>query len=1042
MATYYKKRERIEYQPLDPQAVPKTVNVTRKTEGNLVFSSTACDEPGGVMILAPYPTEEDANPEMGTPVLMRNMMGSMIKRAATYAGIPSSKIFFTPVIRWVVPRGYKIKTDDVDACRPALMSDIAKYKPSVILCLGKLPFHTLFRKNFKYDSALGGWFDGDNGERLLAGHEPFSLIKKPEKMEAFIVDFKEIGQFLGSTRSSGNFEQDYRVVENSRELEQTGNDIINECVNKLVAVDMESGQSPIFNQGFLRSLQMSWLPGKAAYVKFFDENQNYVFDVSQKEAGKIISRWWNHPGLKLMGHQLCTDLVWSHYHLGLPYYGRSGWDTLFAEHAINENSDLKLERLSMKYTSLGRYDIDLLLWKVDNPIDKDKGYETIPDDILIPYGMKDVDCLQRIQPHQKLTLAREKTIGHFLNSILPFSTDVFSHMMFNGIPVNVEYLEELRDTFEMAEEFSMLEFKESLKLEALSMLFKRLITDFGKAGVEWYQMFRMSWENCNEPNAELIKNAVGEKWTGYVPLMLHCANISNFKIGSHAQMSNWLFKVKALRPVKTTKGKHGFSMAWDKVEELPPSRRSEYTPAVDKNSLKVFAQTDPVVDKLLEYNSVRNIAKGFLKQADETGREHGIRKWVSDVDHALHSNFNLTDTTRCRSWNPNILNLNKKLAKYIEKAIERMNKTLDTPRKVTGVRQIAHARSGFCFWDCDYQTAEVVALAYLSGDMEMVQTVSEPDVNFVMAKPPGALKAIPVRVSYGENEPYDEKWKNDEFIVTSDFLEQYGLRNEKGGWVHPRRDIHWEVAESNASKPRELLDPDVDRDGAKVTNFSAPYGATGAAIERQIEVITGRKPEPGTGDKLLEARALRYKVADAYLKALEFVPESPGYYRSISGRLRHFQYDLLEDVNGISDYNRKAILNPLIRKARNFPIQEIVAATMMKGQNAFLKLLETFPDILQGVTMPISLYDAILVSNPLHKRLLVKELIRCCFSEHPVWDTPGGKLQFGLDMDTSFVWGGKPTSDQVKLLDETVSQAQEFKEKYLCQIPYESLLLS
>ena len=109
-------------------------------------------------------------------------------------------------------------------------------------------------------------------------------------------------------------------------------------------------------------------------------------------------------------------------------------------------------------------------------------------------------------------------------------------------------------------------------------------------------------------------------------------------------MRRWLFDVKRFMPLKTTK-KDGIQMAWDRVLTLSPEKQAEYTPAADKNSVKVFASKDKLVAQLEELKSVQNITKAFLKEPDEDGTENGLHFWIQS-DMRVHANFALTETGR------------------------------------------------------------------------------------------------------------------------------------------------------------------------------------------------------------------------------------------------------------------------------------------------------------------------------------------------------------------------------------------------------------
>ena len=92
--------------------------------------------------------------------------------------------------------------------------------------------------------------------------------------------------------------------------------------------------------------------------------------------------------------------------------------------------------------------------------------------------------------------------------------------------------------------------------------------------------------------------------------------------------------------------------------------------------------------------------------------------------------------------------------------------------------------------------------------------------------------------------------------------------------------------------------------GVLVSN-SAVYGAAPRTIELKIESDTGIKPEPGTGQLILDALMALQPVAEDWLKTLEMLPEHSSSWRAASGRLRHFALHP-SNIAGISGRLKKA----------------------------------------------------------------------------------------------------------------------------------------
>jgi hypothetical protein len=315
-------------------------------------------------------------------------------------------------------------------------------------------------------------------------------------------------------------------------------------------------------------------------------------------------------------------------------------------------------------------------------------------------------------------------------------------------------------------------------------------------------------------------------------------------------MRTWLFDVHDLMPIKSTnqKAKGLPSMAWEKVLDLPPERQRIYTPAVDKQTMQILSEEFDTLDELLNLNAVGNVCKAFLKKAevyaDElTGEtvteENGIRAWVSS-DLRLRCNFSTTETSRSRTWAPNILNypsyVNDRIKLTIIRVVQEAHEEGALPEEllkwvgeenIPSVRSCFKALDGQLLVESDLKTAEMFALGYISGDRDLLRILEEPDPEWAVLKP-GRCGPY-TRVCYSSTEmtgiPFAKQnqdyimsvWKNGEFVgkVTEDDLE----RNPDGSVKHRSYDIHWSVVERTYERPREEMVEKIHRNAGKVLNF-------------------------------------------------------------------------------------------------------------------------------------------------------------------------------------------------------------------------------
>jgi hypothetical protein len=664
-------------------------------------------------------------------------------------------------------------------------------------------------------------------------------------------------------------------------------------------------------------------------------------------VGAILGEVMNLPNARFIGHQGSADFPWMKHWLGIDACDRCYMDTLYAQQAVDESSVLSLERgIAMRYTTLGLYNLDLNLWKREHKSVWAEGYGYVPSEILIPYSAKDVLTPFRAAPKIRHLLEIQYLWGYYKKILNPFVTDVFTAFHMEGLPTDVGLLDELRTLYHFARERLDVKFKQRVHEEAKIKMFNCLM-DLPGCPLHIFQ--DMQQQSGPQEALELVKPYLEtDQVQFWSKLCQHLYDAPNFNIRSPDQMRTWLFDVHDLMPIKSTnqKAKGLPSMAWEKVLELPPERQRIYTPAVDKQTMQILSEEFDTLDELLNLNAVGNVCKAFLKKAevyaDElTGEtvteENGIRAWVSS-DLRLRCNFSTTETSRSRTWAPNILNypsyVNDRIKLTIIRVVQEAHEEGALPEEllkwvgeenIPSVRSCFKAIDGQVLVESDLKTAEMFALGYISGDRDLLRILEEPDPEWAVLKP-GRCGPY-TRVCYSPTEmtgiPFAKQnpdyimsvWKNGEFVgkVTEDDLE----RNPDGSVKHRSYDIHWSVVERTYERPREEMVEKIHRNAGKVLNFSSAYGASAGSLERKIESDTGTKPEPGTGQKGLDAIAARQPRATQFLEEMAEIPARGGYYRAASGRIRHCVVH--GDNVEVGWRTRQSIESALGREFRNFP---------------------------------------------------------------------------------------------------------------------------
>jgi len=1041
-------------------APPKTLNKNRTIDGVLHFSGVG-DVSSDVLFVGPCVLDEEANDRTSPARLLKGPASNLFLRNLQRSGFDPKQIYYTTLCKYTLARGRKMrpKLEDLRWCHKLIENDLEAVTPKVIVCLGKQVFDYFvdFRATFR--DVHGGFFHSSYYDCLVYVMDQITTpFYKPEYISRSVTDLKAVKKYVDDMNGVGvgRVATDYTIVRDKDGLDQLMSNI-RAIAPFILSVDCEwSGMTHV--DGKLRSIQLCWAPGKAVYIMFRDQDGLWVWDEPEAVIYKAIGTFLS-EGYKFIAHNACADFLWMESHLGVDTHNKCAFDTMFAEFLIDEYSDIKLERLSLKYTDLGRYDTELFLAKKKLGIKKEEGYARIPDDIIVPYACKDTDVVMRAYPILLQKIYADNLHEYYFDIYLPYVTNAFRTMSDTGVPINKAYLDVMRDVFTNNEALLILELRLSIKQEATLILAQKLYEKFGESGSivfrklveldearvaldseKWkfpkLDLDFVPWDTDLFDSSDIVKryadpiglddnvssarkSEIGElladirqqslteiksllspdDYSEYIPLFEHWWEAHTFNIRSDSHKRRWLFSVRNFEPVKTTK-KDGIQMPWEAVLKLDKSRQLDFSPSTDKETIKIFSERCPLVARVLELNSVGNIVKMFLKGPNADGTEQGLHKWIQ-TDGRLHCNFASTETGRPRTWNPNVLNYPKAITRPIEAAFKRLGQD-----KPYSLRSCVEAPEGWCLVDADLETAEVLGLAYISGDEEMINVCLSGDEDFVKVCPKLA----------DEHNISWLRFKGMDVARVSNVVDHPEVRvldPITHNVIHPLRDMHWEMAETMTNKSREFLDADIDRLSGKVGMFSIPYGASPKLLERTIESITGIKPDPETGDKLIDAYEVKFPVAAAFLRSQEACVETPGFYRSISGRVRHFHVHGL-GVEGLSENARKSLMAPLTREARNYPMQEIVAATMARAVNM---IIQEFRDNGMRARPMILLHDALTILSPLSERWKVKELLQKCMSDCTTWEVNGRTLQFAIDVDFSYRWGMKPNKEDSEYLN-------------------------
>ena len=771
----------------------------------------------------------------------RNLVGDSgeeLSRIFQNCGVDVSNYYVTNVVRFLPPDGgKKLRPGHIKDCLPLLAYELEIVRPEYILLLGADAVKFMYGKSAILKGLRGAELpfslanlgklptaeSSDNTEtKVIATVNPAQVVHDP----SLVQDFEEdIARFVAlATGKRKTFVvapglgkgQEYQYLYKLEDLKKLVSELITGGFHRF-AIDCEwAGED--CRSGQLRTIQFSWAPGKAAVVVMRKAGGEWVFDSDQLLIAEELRQLFSDPKTQLIGHNFRADAPWLE-DIGIPVIRQLWFDTMLADHLLNESADHTLvPGLSGRYTTIGRYDFDLHLWRKKNPakVKKSLGYGLVPDHLLLPYGAADVDCT--FQAHlaliDLLDLPGNKRLKDlFYRVVMPANQPIYE-MEMNGILVDAERM----------------------------------------VALLWKYVARKQ-----ELLAELRKAIYNEE----------------FNPRSYAHKVKLLFGATeegglGLTPIKSTEKP---ARTWDRVMTLPPRDRARINPAVDMEVLELLAVDAPteqmknIVTLLLKFQIIDQVTKNFLKPPKGMTEEDadmafernlyvdGLLGHIDDDGRIRTRISQIKETGRYGSSNPNLQNISKRQeAKYSQ----------IMGGEIASMRSCFIAPEGYVLIESDYKSAEVLGLAYTSGDKNLIADALGP----VKLHAKVAVDVLMAPCSYAE------------------------------------------VAE---------LFPNLYV-SAKNINFGIPYQRGAKAIARQINRETGGAANmtQEKAQELINAWYERYSGVRDYVNDVKrLVREAPHWIENAYGRRRRFYLSSDESIMAAQE-----------REGVNFPIQSLVAEAL------------------------------------------------------------------------------------------------------------------
>ena len=525
------------------------------------------------------------------------------KKKLRAAGFPMNQARLTYATHHI-PK--KKSADEVNWGRRMFEEELEAVRPYLVVCLGADALKAVVGTSYRWDDVHGCWFRPDSVPdcqfEVFATFTPEQVYRAPKWQVYQDRDIERItNRMLGSDVTAPECKN--AVIHTPEKLAAFTKWFLSRPGKKAVALDCEwNGKNWMDPDRYFRTVQIGFGKGKVVTLEVSAEGGKRMYDGDERDLFAELKKLLEDPSVGIVGHNVIADGEWL-LSYGVDIRNNVKWDTMLAEHLIDQNGPFGLEALSMKYTNYGRYSSDVEVWvrrhqNPDLPDTSAMGYGWVPREKLLEYGKYDVDCLWYILDEQMKVLKergvfkRRGVDGEYpslFNTVMDVQRVTYDLEM-NGLPVDTDQLDMLTEKYQDA------------KAEALSK----------------------------------------------VMAMARAVGFEDFNPRSVQHLRKMLFGNLGLTPVKTTDGSD-----WGEVVgEIGMDSEDEPAAATDKTTLQILEGSHPFVDALLDFRRLDQVCKTWLTK-EKDGKPAGL---YADIwpDGTLKSRFStLTETGRYRTQRPN-----------------------------------------------------------------------------------------------------------------------------------------------------------------------------------------------------------------------------------------------------------------------------------------------------------------------------------------------------------------------------------------------------
>ena len=944
-----------------------------------------------------------------------------------------AKWYVTNVLKFMPPDGStRIKAAWLKDCMPLLHQELRIVRPKYILCLGTDASKALLGTKYSVTHMEGRVeelsfptsFESKDPEgdrthtaKVMTVVHPAQVVRDPSTYRQLERGLGRFGQLIRGVNPAGEETGlDHRTIDNLSDLLNTLVEIEGDPEfrkTNVIAVDAEwHGEHPVNDGSYLRTVQFSWLPKKAAGIRLTGPGGKTVFDPDVKSCMSLLRTFFcggtahNQKFCKkrLVGHFFNADLEWLVHHgldlrrpFAAPLYDleltedseesrghqhyvslgfktgdvvpawfrtkyEGGADTGLMAHAIEETAQYKLESLAIRYTTCPRYDSDLSDWRTAHCKEhglssKDlEGYGECPDDVLLPYGIYDADVTLRLFYEFDVLLDKDYEGNNcreaFWESQIAAPSVLEIHQ--TGVCLDMERVETLTRAFLAARDE---------KVEKLREL------------IGWSEFNPRSLIQVREFLYGVRLN--GKKTETGEPVRVSPADALRLNLEPVFDTSKppkpWVdIRVKGKEEEHTpSTGKQALALLAQDAYDVRYELNDSLTAADYINLLRDYRFLDQVVKTVLRPPEMDDDNEFIRDKNDELIYKEGLAGHVCDDGRVRTHIYQTKETGRWASARPNLQNISKSRDNDYERLLG--------DRYKNKLRSVMCASPGCVFVEADYIGAELFGMAIMSNDQRMIEHAK--------------------RNQLGENHP-------DFYDIHSNVAKlSFGLQCE------PTKSA---MAAINKSHLRVV---------AKSVIFGIAYG-------RGAKAIAMAAKEQGINISIDDAQQIVDTIFYTYPGLQPFFAECQdranrkphsggnheGWLVNCFGRYRRFPPVAENDRSLQGEFGRQAM---------NFPIQSMIASVVSRAMGYLYDARSDIgdPDLFKII---LQIHDAVLLEVPYaNVRLVAEEIIpfamRECVPVYPA-DLDGKATAkepyyLGIEADMMLHWGEAISSEKAQELN-------------------------